>query len=85
MTVNAGAETANINFIMGGVPGGVTGTVTRESDNSVVAGATVELRRTDTLVAQTVTDDNGASPSATSAPAPTRSTSPVAPASCRRW
>ncbi|NLC57708.1 MAG: hypothetical protein GX774_12785 [Armatimonadetes bacterium] len=59
VTVNAGAETANINFIMGGVPGGVTGTVTRESDNSVVAGATVELRRTDTLVAQTVTDDNG--------------------------
>ncbi|HEX2999149.1 MAG TPA: carboxypeptidase regulatory-like domain-containing protein, partial [Armatimonadota bacterium] len=57
--VNPGAETANINFVMGGAPGGIAGTITRQSDGQPVAGATVELRAGTTLVASTTTDDSG--------------------------
>ncbi|NLB94548.1 MAG: hypothetical protein GX785_02450 [Armatimonadetes bacterium] len=59
VTVNPGTEAQNINFVMGGMPGGVVGTVTRQSDGQVVVGATVELRSGTTLVANTVTDDTG--------------------------
>ncbi|MDH7569198.1 MAG: carboxypeptidase regulatory-like domain-containing protein, partial [Armatimonadota bacterium] len=59
VTVNPGAQTGKVDFVMGGVPGGIVGVVTRASDGARVAGATVELRSGSNLVAQTTTDDQG--------------------------
>lgn len=60
VTVVAATDTPSIDFAMGGAAGSIVGTVTRDSDNSAVSGATLELRAGTAAIQQTTTDTAGA-------------------------